>query len=151
MEPAAPVSTVRTLTDESLSCFYVSYLSLPVTRSLFVVGFPLRTTTIENSLSPEWDETFEFAVKDFTRRIDVEVLDADIVVDESMGSFVIKLEDLLHKRRVRGEGLACAPRSRCRLVDPMPSTLLVTGMTRAAFSQQLLVSACLSNIGLCTT
>ncbi|CAN0431722.1 unnamed protein product, partial [Hapterophycus canaliculatus] len=55
----------------------------------------LRTATVEKNLMPEWDETFEFAVKDFTRRIEVEVLDADIVVDESMGAFTIKLEDLL--------------------------------------------------------
>lgn len=53
------------------------------------------------NLAPEWDEVFEFAVKDFTRRLEVEVLDADVVVDEAMGAFVIKLEDLLHKRRVR--------------------------------------------------
>ncbi|CAM9701229.1 unnamed protein product, partial [Scytosiphon promiscuus] len=63
-------------------------------------GVEHRTATVEKNLSPEWDETFEFAVKDFTRRLDVEVMDADVVVDESMGSFTIKLEDLLHKRRV---------------------------------------------------
>lgn len=55
---------------------------------------------MEKNLSPEWDETFEFAAKDFTRLLEVEVLDADVVVDESMGAFTITLEDLLHKRRV---------------------------------------------------
>ena len=63
--------------------------------------FRSSTQTVEKDLSPEWDETFEFAVKDFTRVLEIEVLDADVVVDESMGSFTIKLEDLLHKRRVR--------------------------------------------------
>lgn len=59
-----------------------------------------RTQTVKNDLSPEWDETFEFAVKDFTRILEVEVFDADVVVDESMGAFTVRLEDLLHKRRV---------------------------------------------------
>ncbi|CAM9992524.1 unnamed protein product [Ectocarpus sp. 6 AP-2014] len=59
----------------------------------------LTTITVEKNLAPEWEEVFEFAVKDFTRRLEVEVLDADVVVDEAMGAFVIKLEDLLHKRR----------------------------------------------------
>ncbi|CAN0435809.1 unnamed protein product, partial [Ectocarpus sp. 12 AP-2014] len=63
-------------------------------------GVEHRTTTMEKNLAPEWDEVFEFAVKDFTRRLEVEVLDADVVIDETMGAFVIKLEDLLHKRRV---------------------------------------------------
>eukprot|EP00752_Nemacystus_decipiens_P012046 g10680.t1 len=58
------------------------------------------TETVEKDLSPTWDETFEFAVKDFTRILEVQVFDADVVVDESMGSFTVKLEDLLHKRRV---------------------------------------------------
>ena len=67
--------------------------------------FSSRTKTVEKDLSPEWDETFEFAVKDFTRLLEVSVLDADIVVDEPMGSITIKLEDFLHERRVRGLGL----------------------------------------------
>lgn len=59
-----------------------------------------RTKKVDKNLSPEWDDTFEFAVKDFTRLLKVEVFDADVVVDETMGSFTIRLEDLLHKRRV---------------------------------------------------
>ncbi len=59
---------------------------------------------MEKCLTPKWDETFEFAVKDFTRVLEVEVRDKDMVVDEPMGSFTIKLEDLLHKRRVRARG-----------------------------------------------
>lgn len=58
------------------------------------------TQVVEQSLSPEWEETFEFAVKEHSRRLDVAVLDHDIVVDEVIGGFGIKLEDLLHKRRV---------------------------------------------------
>lgn len=51
-------------------------------------------------MSPTWEETFEFPVKDFSRRLDVTVLDWDVVVAERIGGFGIKLEDLVHKKRV---------------------------------------------------
>lgn len=51
-------------------------------------------------MSPTWEETFEFPVKDFSRRLDVMVLDWDVVVAEKIGGFGIKLEDLVHKKRV---------------------------------------------------
>ena len=75
--------------------------SIPCATPIPLSMTPPRTTVVEDNLSPEWDETFEFAVKDFTRRLDVEVLDSDVMVDESMGRFTLRLEDLLHKRRVR--------------------------------------------------
>lgn len=65
---------------------------------------PRRTKVVEKELTPEWDETFEFAVKDHTRALGVTVMDADIMVNETMGAFSIKLEDMLHKHRVRRSG-----------------------------------------------
>lgn len=55
---------------------------------------------VPNSLSPQWEETFEFAVKEHSRRLELTVMDSDLVVDEIVGFLPIRLEDLLHKKRV---------------------------------------------------
>lgn len=52
-------------------------------------------------MDPEWDETFEFAVKDHSRRLHVEVRDYDVVTHDFLGACTIKLEELLHRRRVK--------------------------------------------------
>lgn len=64
------------------------------------LNFLIRTKVVEKSLSPTWEETFEFPVKDFSRRLDLTVLDWDVVAAEKIGGFGIKLEDLVHKKRV---------------------------------------------------
>ena len=59
---------------------------------------------VEKNLSPIWDETFKFAVKDFTRRLDVVVFDWDVIAADRIGGFGIMLGDLMHKKRVRSKG-----------------------------------------------
>lgn len=56
---------------------------------------------VEKSLSPEWEETFEFAVKEHSRMLHIEVIDYDVVNDDVMGFVSIKLENLIHRKRVR--------------------------------------------------
>lgn len=74
--------------------------SFPHSLNFWYANTPCRTQVVDKDLSPVWDETFEFSVKDYSRVLNVAVMDRDVIVDEIIGSFTINLEDMLHKKRV---------------------------------------------------
>lgn len=79
---------------------YFHRLFLP---AAFCLSVCLRTKVIQNTPSPTWDEVFDFAVKEPSRRLHIEVYDADSINDSFQGQFDIQLEELMHRKRVRNE------------------------------------------------
>ncbi|CAM9356393.1 unnamed protein product, partial [Discosporangium mesarthrocarpum] len=59
-----------------------------------------RTVTVKENLNPEWDETFEFGVRENFSSLLVKVMDEDRTSDDFLGGFSVRLEDLKHKQRV---------------------------------------------------
>lgn len=87
--------------------------STPLPRSIFSLSLTLlrafypatmrtyRTKVVRNTLEPEWDEVFNFAVTEPSHHLYVEVYDADPMHDSFQGKFNIQLEQLMHRKRVR--------------------------------------------------
>lgn len=57
---------------------------------------------VKDSLSPEWDETFDFAVEEPSQSLYVVIFDQDYLHDQFLGKINVQLEGLMHRKRVRG-------------------------------------------------
>jgi Ca2+-dependent lipid-binding protein len=59
-----------------------------------------RTKTVNNSLSPKWDDTVTFHVNGTYHKLQIVVYDNDVGGDDNLGHYLINLHDLVTKHHI---------------------------------------------------